>query len=160
MTRTAFAVGMIALMGALGLAGGIALKRWSGPEAPPPGIAAMTESSVVGSPLPSFAYPDLEGMTRGPDAWADNHRDKGSADVFDSLQVREDGIYEQQMGFCPLVELWREEGCTADEVRLLCDIAMEGDRGRAEHHGLTMELPATIAGGAERGRLIVRDGGA
>ncbi len=71
MNRTAFTVGMIALMGALGLAGGIALKRWSGPEAPPPGIAAMTESSVVGSPLPSFAYPDLEGTTRGPDAWAD-----------------------------------------------------------------------------------------
>ncbi len=89
--------------------------------------------------------------------WADNHRDKGSADVFASKQVRESGRYEQQMGFCPLVELWREQGCTPEEVNLLCDVAMEGDRGRAEHHGLKMELPATIAGGAQRCRLIVTD---
>ena len=91
----------------------------------------------------------------GPDKWADNHKDKGSAEVFDSGQIREAGRYEQQMRFCPLIELWREEGCSPAEVALLCDIAMEGDRGRAEHHGLKMELAATLAQGAPCCRLIV-----
>ncbi len=91
------------------------------------------------------------------DKWADNHRNKGSADVFDSNQVRGTGHYEQQMQICPLVDLWREEGCSAVEVSLLCDIAMEGDRGRAEYHGLKMELPATLADGASCCRLIVTD---
>ena len=64
--------------------------------------------------------------------WIDGHDTKGSKVVFDSLLVRGDGVNEQQMGFCPLVEIWKEEGCTAEELQLLCDIAMEGDRGRAE----------------------------
>jgi hypothetical protein len=34
---------------------------------------------------------------------------------------------------------------------------MEGDRGRAEYHGLRMELPATLAKGAPCCRLIVID---
>jgi hypothetical protein len=98
---------------------------------------------------------DVAGF--GPDEWADNHKSKGSADVFDSGQLREAGRYEQQMRFCPLVELWREEGCAPAEVALLCDIAMEGDRGRAEHHGLSMELAATLAEGAPCCRLIVTE---
>ena len=59
------------------------------------------------------------------------------------------------MTVCPLVDLWREEGGTPEEVRLLCDIAMEGDRGRAEYHGLEMTLPATLADGSPHCRLIV-----
>lgn len=89
--------------------------------------------------------------------WIDGHEEKGSAEVFSSKLVREEGSNEQQMGFCPLIELWREEGCTQEEIELLCDIAMEGDRGRAEEHDLEMELSETIARGASRCRLILSD---
>lgn len=87
--------------------------------------------------------------------WVEAHDRKGSATVFSSKLVLGEPTSEQHMGFCPLVELWREEGCTAEEVQLLCDIAMEADRARAEAHGLKMELPATLAGGAPRCRMIL-----
>jgi len=89
--------------------------------------------------------------------WIDGHDTKGSKVVFDSLLVRNEGVNEQQMGFCPLVEIWKDEGCTPEELHLLCDIAMEGDRGRAEAHGLDMELEETIARGHKRCRLVVID---
>jgi len=89
--------------------------------------------------------------------WIDGHETKGSKVVFDSLLVRGEGVNEQQMGFCPLVEIWKQEGCSPEELVLLCDIAMEGDRGRAEAHGLDMELEQTIARGDKRCRLVVVD---
>ncbi|MAG98873.1 MAG: L-2-amino-thiazoline-4-carboxylic acid hydrolase [Alphaproteobacteria bacterium] len=89
--------------------------------------------------------------------WIDGHENKGSKLVFDSKLVRGNGTNEQQMGFCPLVELWRDEGCTPEETLLLCDIAMEGDRGRAEAHGMDMELEQTLAAGDACCRLIIHD---
>jgi hypothetical protein len=89
--------------------------------------------------------------------WIDGHETKGSKVVFDSLLFRGEGVNEQRMGYCPLVEIWKQEGCTQDELVLLCDIAMEGDRGRAEAHGLEMELEQTIARGDKRCRLVVFD---
>ncbi len=73
--------------------------------------------------------------------------------------VRSEGSCQQQMTHCPLVELWKEEGCTAEELKLLCDIAMEGDYGRAENNGLNLEIADTIARGGERCRLILTDAG-
>jgi hypothetical protein len=102
-----------------------------------------------------------KGRKDGPDfssrKWIDGHDTKGSRLVFDSLLVRGEGVNEQQMGFCPLVEIWKQEGCTQEELELLCDIAMEGDRGRAEAHGMEMELEQTIARGDKRCRLVVID---
>lgn len=46
---------------------------------------------------------------------------------------------------CPLVKAWQKQGCTDEEIRLLCDHAMCGDRGIAESFGCALELPATIA---------------
>lgn len=89
--------------------------------------------------------------------WIDGHETKGSKAVFDSLLVRGEGVHEQQMGCCPLVDIWKQEGCTQEELELLCDIAMEGDRGRAEAHGMDMALEQTIARGDKRCRLIVVD---
>ena len=51
------------------------------------------------------------------------------------------------MTFCPLVEAWRELGCDPGEIDLLCDIAMEGDRGRAAYHGISSEITHRIAKG-------------
>ena len=49
--------------------------------------------------------------------------------------------------YCPLVKAWQKQGCSDEEIRLLCDHAMCGDRGIAESFGCTLELPATIARG-------------
>ena len=70
MNRTAFTVGLIALFGALGLTAGVVVKRWATPDAPAPALAAMVETSVIGSPLPAFSIPDLTGVSRGPGNWS------------------------------------------------------------------------------------------
>lgn len=92
----------------------------------------------------------------GPEAWVRRHVDKGSALVFDSeIEVHPDHAV-QRMRHCPLVDAWRELGCPDEEVALLCDIAMEGDRGRAEAHGLRMELDERIGKGDPCCRLVIR----
>lgn len=53
-------------------------------------------------------------------------------------------------GYCPLVAAWQKLGCTDEEIKRLCDIAMEGDRGIAESYGGEMELGETIANGFEK----------
>jgi hypothetical protein len=82
-----------------------------------------------------------------PAAWVEKHVQKGSAVVFDSdVEIRDDGAV-QRMKHCALVDAWKEMGCTPAEIDLFCDIAMEGDRGRAAAHGVRMELEERIGRG-------------
>ncbi len=93
-----------------------------------------------------------------PRAWVEKHVEKGSSLVFDSEVEAQQDRALQRMKHCPLVEAWREMGCTEEEIRLFCDIAMEGDRGRAEAHGVGMRLQERIAQGDPHCRLeIFRD---
>ena len=92
-----------------------------------------------------------------PQAWVQKHVDKGSFEVFDSdIEIQDDHAV-QQMKFCPLVEAWKEMGCSKEEIELFCDIAMEGDRGRAAGHGVEMELNQTIAWGSNCCRLVIKN---
>jgi hypothetical protein len=90
-------------------------------------------------------------------AWVEKHVTKGSALVFDSDVEINDGHAVQRMKFCALVEAWREMGCTPEEIDLFCDIAMEGDRGRADAHGVRMELEERIARGNPYCQLRIFD---
>ena len=49
--------------------------------------------------------------------------------------------------YCPLVKAWQKQGCSDEEIKVLCDHAMCGDRGIAESFGCELDLPATIANG-------------
>jgi hypothetical protein len=82
-----------------------------------------------------------------PAAWVERHVEKGSAVVFDSDVEIRDGGAVQRMKYCALVEAWKEMGCTPAEIDRFCDIAMEGDRGRADTHGVRMELEERIGRG-------------
>lgn len=82
-----------------------------------------------------------------PELWVRRHVEKGSHLVFDSdIQTGPEPAV-QQMKYCALVEAWKEMGCTPEEIELFCDIAMEGDRGRAHANGVRMELTGTLARG-------------
>lgn len=82
-----------------------------------------------------------------PELWVRRHVDKGSYLVFDSdVEVNAEGAV-QQMKYCALVEAWKEMGCSDEQIDLFCDIAMEGDRGRADAHGVRMELEERIGRG-------------
>jgi hypothetical protein len=90
-----------------------------------------------------------------PKIWVSRHREKGSDLVFDSdVEYGQDSAY-QIMKFCPLVEAWKEMGCSEEEIRLFCDIAMEGDRGRADVHRVGMELTGRLSHGDPCCRLRI-----
>jgi hypothetical protein len=98
-----------------------------------------------------FEYGTLRGKNDSgkmtPETWIDSHVSKGSAAVFESRVIRATDQCEQQMTFCPLVEAWQELGCSKEEIDLLCDIAMEGDRGRATYHNIPLVITHRIAAG-------------
>jgi hypothetical protein len=54
---------------------------------------------------------------------------------------------EVDFHYCPLVTAWQKLGLSDATCALLCDMAMDGDRGIAEVMGLTLELNETIARG-------------
>ncbi len=55
--------------------------------------------------------------------------------------------------YCALVNAWKKLGFSDETCALLCDMAMDGDRGIAEAMGLTLSLDDTIAKGCETCKL-------
>ena len=55
--------------------------------------------------------------------------------------------------YCALVSAWQKLGFDDDTCDLLCDMAMEGDRGIAEAMGLKLDLTDTIAKGCRTCKL-------
>jgi hypothetical protein len=58
--------------------------------------------------------------------------------------------------YCALVNAWQKLGFDDATCNLLCDMAMDGDRGIAEAMGLTLELNDTIARGCPSCKLHFR----
>jgi len=90
-----------------------------------------------------------------PREWVEGHVARGAGAVFESRILIEDDRCEQQMTYCPLMEAWKELGCTPEEIDLLCDIAMEVDRGRAAYHGIQCEIAERMGKGDSFCRLIL-----
>ncbi|MBC8570716.1 L-2-amino-thiazoline-4-carboxylic acid hydrolase [Zongyangia hominis] len=55
--------------------------------------------------------------------------------------------------YCPLVSAWQKLGFDDETCQILCDIAMDGDRGIAEANGLHFDLSDTIAAGCPTCKL-------
>ncbi len=58
-----------------------------------------------------------------------------------------------EFNYCALVNAWKKLGFDDERCALLCDIAMDGDRGIAEAMGLTLNLTDTIAKGCSKCKL-------
>lgn len=50
-----------------------------------------------------------------------------------------------EFNYCPLISAWKKLGFDDETCELLCDMAMDGDRGIAETMGYTFDLTDTIA---------------
>jgi hypothetical protein len=57
--------------------------------------------------------------------------------------------FSVQFHYCPLISAWQKLGFDDERCALLCDIAMDGDRGIAKAMGMEMKLDGTIANGDE-----------
>lgn len=58
-----------------------------------------------------------------------------------------DDVLELKFHYCPLVKAWQKCGCSDEDIAMLCDIAMCGDRGIGEMYDSVLDLPKTIANG-------------
>ena len=74
---------------------------------------------------------------------------KWARKVFE-IEVLEENEDHYYMNFhhCPLVSGWQMEGVDGEELKCLCDIAMDGDRNIAKACQLDFTLGDTIADGA------------
>lgn len=82
--------------------------------------------------------------------------------VFEMEILRcEDDHLDIDFHYCPLVKAWQKQGCSDEEISMLCSHAMCGDAGIAASFGCELELPATIADGADHCeiRFVRREGG-
>ena len=59
----------------------------------------------------------------------------------------ENGEFDVDFHYCPLLTAWQKLGLDQETCALLCDIAMEGDRGMCETLGLDFQLPQRISMG-------------
>ncbi|MBI9108146.1 MAG: L-2-amino-thiazoline-4-carboxylic acid hydrolase [Spirochaetales bacterium] len=90
--------------------------------------------------------------------WVLRHKEKGSADVFDSDIEYTETEATQRMKNCALVDAWKAMNYSPEKLDLFCDIAMDGDRGRAAgHENVTMELHETIGKGCDFCRLVIKE---
>jgi len=70
--------------------------------------------------------------------------------VFEMKIVRcEDDALHIDFNYCPLLSAWQKQGCSDETCAKLCGYAMCGDGGIAESFGAVLELPQTIAKGAD-----------
>lgn len=54
---------------------------------------------------------------------------------------------EVEFNYCPLVNAWVKQGYSEEQIKLMCDCAMDGDRGIAKACGYEFSLGKTIAAG-------------
>lgn len=78
-----------------------------------------------------------------PEFISDNVRN-----IFEMETTVTDQALDIEFHYCPLVEAWRKLTDDEEEIAMLCDIAMDGDRGIASTFPeFTFELGKTIAKG-------------
>ncbi|MCL1992628.1 MAG: L-2-amino-thiazoline-4-carboxylic acid hydrolase [Spirochaetes bacterium] len=74
--------------------------------------------------------------------------------TFDMRPINADaGSLTVDFHYCALISAWQKLGFDDKTCDLLCDIAMEGDRGIAEAMGLNFELGDTLAKGCQSCKL-------
>ncbi|MCE5257152.1 MAG: L-2-amino-thiazoline-4-carboxylic acid hydrolase [Spirochaetaceae bacterium] len=70
----------------------------------------------------------------------------------DIVEAEHDHL-KAEFHYCALVSAWQKLGLDEATIALLCDIAMDGDRGIAEAMGYTLDLSDTIAKGCKTCKL-------
>jgi hypothetical protein len=98
------------------------------------------------------AQRDGKKVTAGE--WVDIHLSQMGG-VFESKIEKHEDFCEQRMTYCPLLEEWKQMGCSPEEQDLFCDIAMELDRSRAEAHGIPCEIRERMGKGDEFCRVVL-----
>ena len=63
------------------------------------------------------------------------------------FETKTGDAFEIRFNYCPLVSGWLKAGIPVEDIPMLCDIAMDGDRNIANTVGVDFSLGKTIAAG-------------
>ena len=97
------------------------------------------------------AYKDeLVGKPSSPDEWIEKHA-KGSNPAVFEKEIPEGDPAERcfRMYYCALKTAWEKVGATEEQIDLLCDIAMEGDKARCGG-GVNIEITKRMCDRAKK----------
>ncbi|MBN2239542.1 MAG: L-2-amino-thiazoline-4-carboxylic acid hydrolase [Dehalococcoidales bacterium] len=82
------------------------------------------------------------------DEFADAFLTPVGIDTFEmEFKTKSEDTLEIRFHYCPLVSGWLKAGISEEDIPLLCDIAMDGDRNIASTAGVDFTLGKTIAAG-------------
>lgn len=82
------------------------------------------------------------------DEFADVFLTPVGIDTFEmEFETKNNDALEIKFHYCPLVSGWLKAGIPVEDIPLLCDIAMDGDRNIASAVGVNFSLGKTIAAG-------------
>ena len=93
---------------------------------------------------------DFEGKDLNAETYARYFTSKAQSNTFEKrlVSANEDEAVVT-LNYCALLSAWQKMGLSDEECALMCDIAMEGDRGIAEGVGLDFDLEGSLADGCE-----------
>ncbi|MBQ2657627.1 MAG: L-2-amino-thiazoline-4-carboxylic acid hydrolase [Erysipelotrichaceae bacterium] len=93
---------------------------------------------------------DFEGKDLNAETYARYFTGKAQSNTFEKklVSANEDEAVVT-LNYCALLKAWQKMGLSDEECALMCDIAMEGDRGIAEGLGLDFDLEGSLADGCE-----------
>ena len=89
-------------------------------------------------------YPKTDDLT----VFGPKFANQNVIDIFEMDVTTTPDELKIEFHYCPLVSAWQKLGATEEEIEMLCDIAMDGDRGIADAYPpFEFELGKTIAKG-------------
>ena len=93
---------------------------------------------------------DFEGKELNAETYAKYFTGKAYSDTFEKklVSANEDEAVVT-LNYCALLKAWQDMGMSDEECAMMCEIAMEGDRGIAEGVGLDFDLEGSLADGCE-----------
>ena len=98
-------------------------------------------------------FPDTDSIKTFGEAFVTEDLKK----IFDMNIVQcDEEAFTVEFGYCPLVSAWMKQTDNEEDIELLCDIAMDGDRGIVETYpAFDFDLQSTLACGDDVCRLTI-----
>lgn len=89
--------------------------------------------------------------------FADDFLPENIRKIFEMDVSVDDNELIVDFNYCPLVASWMKFTDDEEEIDLMCDMAMQGDRGIVStYENFEMELQKTIASGDDHCRLVIK----
>ncbi len=101
----------------------------------------------------SMHFSDVSGL----DDFISRYLTDTTGKIFDSWLIERDEEHLViRAGYCPLMHAWVEAGACDEDVRMLCDIAMDGDRAMVNSiPGIGFSLRKSLAFGDDQCEFVV-----